>query len=799
VSYLTTMVYIPNYSYTQSRDMLPILDILENSDLCFSIKNSNLEYLYVNNRFSNLFGLSKNITTDFEVFVPEIAYELNQEDSLVLTTTQPDEQDRILIGKNGKEMVANISRYVSEQNGEIVLVSIIKDITKKSQAKQFDDYKKIFSDTDVFEKMLNRFSNLIFSTNEKNEIFEGVGNLCLELLDLEDISIFMADHKNQILKQTLIVERGKGVRYDTVGDSFITIPLNKGITGRCAKTMQSILVDDVTLDPDYVADTISCRSELAVPIVYKNKLLGVIDSESTSLGRYTEHIRRTLEGIAALLAIKLNELNNYIGLTNKNSELLSLIKHNPAAIAMLDSDFNYIELSDRWLEQFYKGTTKQLRGKNHFTLNPNIPLRWKKRIRDAAAGQIVNVPKESYRRKNGDILFISARIHPWFTVNNNIGGVIIMSEDITEQENNLLKLAHTNEILKNSNKFDKLYNWIVNFDNGYFKWIDNKVVIPEFPSEKEHDLDSVFALIDEVYHADFQKSVQDAIKSGKSFDFIHPFNLGQKRFWLQNRGTVHSKNGQVTKIIGHAKDITDQIDAEIAIKTRNSELKKVNQELDQFVYKTAHDLRAPLTNLLGLIEIMKAEEDKELLNSYFDLQQKSIEKLDTFIQKITASTKNSRLPIVANEVNFANLVDEVLSDHCFYENSDKVTKQLTIDNKATFYSDYERVKIIVSNLVSNAIHFCDLEKNAELGIEVSLEGELIRIKVRDNGVGIAANLQDRVFEMFYRAHKRAVGAGIGLYIVKETINKLNGSIHLLSEEGKFTEINVFLPNRLPNQ
>ena len=98
--------------------------------------------------------------------------------------------------------------------------------------------------------------------------------------------------------------------------------------------------------------------------------------------------------------------------------------------------------------------------------------------------------------------------------------------------------------------------------------------------------------------------------------------------------------------------------------------------------------------------------------------------------------------------------------------------------------------------ISNSIKFTDLNKdNPNLEICVSNQKGLIRIKVRDNGLGIAKDLQPKVYEMFYRAHKKADGAGIGLYIVNETVKKLNGSIHLSSEEGEYTEVNIFIPNQ----
>lgn len=653
----------------------------------------------------------------------------------------------------------------------------------------------MLTEPEVFEKMLNRFSTLIFGSDSTQEIFEGVGNLCLELLNLEDLSIFLADHKNKILKQTLIVEKGQKLQYDADGGSFITLPLNKGIVGRCATTLETISVDNVALDMDYVADQIVCKSEIAVPIVFRNHLIGVLDSESSHLARYDNKIQSVLEGIASLLAIKLNELDKVKELESKNNELKSLIQGHPAGVAMLNREGNFITVSKRWMTQFTKKSKADLQGVNLFSLYPNLPIRWVKIIENAQKGEATTVKGETYTRYNGKLEFIDASVNPWYTNTKEIGGVVIMADNVTEQVQNKIDLQQTTEKLTEAASIARIFNWSFDTESGYFQWDGNEITVTDFPSDTKFDLDRVFQLIDQDYHADFNNAITKAIEEHTSFEIIHPFTLGENRYWLHNRGKVAFKDGVVAEIVGTAQDITDQVDAENAIKSQNLALRKVNQELDQFVYKTAHDLRAPLTNIMGLIGIMRLETIPKLLSSYLDLQEKSIEKLDNFIQKITANTKNTRLPIANEKIDFGLLIDEVLRAHYFIENSDKISKILNIDKEIAYFGDKERLGIIITALVSNAIHFCDLEKETpSIAIDISTVNDLLRIKVRDNGLGIEEQYQPKVCDMFYRAHKKADGAGIGLYIVKETVKKLNDSIHLASEAGSFTEINVFLPN-----
>jgi signal transduction histidine kinase len=121
--------------------------------------------------------------------------------------------------------------------------------------------------------------------------------------------------------------------------------------------------------------------------------------------------------------------------------------------------------------------------------------------------------------------------------------------------------------------------------------------------------------------------------------------------------------------------------------------------------------------------------------------------------------------------------------------------KIEIDQKGKFVSDKRRVNVILSNLLSNAIKYQDTKKKTLiLNIVIHCTRQNARIEIEDNGIGIDQQHQNRIFEMFYRATTLSTGSGIGLYIVKEVIEKLAGSITLISELKKGTKITVVIPN-----
>ena len=774
---------------------LPVLDILEEAGVCFSIKGNDLEFIYQSKALNKLLGIARLYSNDFEIFIPEIAYEKAQEDSLISTSGVAEDVDRVLITKKGKELIVRVKRSIVNHKGETLLVTIYTDITKQSQNKQFEAYKKVLTDGEVFEKMLNRFSQRIFSSQSRNDVFNGVGKLCLDLLDLQNLSIYIMDQEMLVLRKNEILINGEHIISKEITLNSVAIPLSEGVIGKCARTKTTITIDDVHLDHDRIRDIKEFKSELVVPIIYHDEVLGVIDTESSLYARYTDKTKRIIEGLASLLSIKLHEIESKEYIEAKNEQLHSLVKNNPNAIAMLDNNGNYMQVSDDWMRQFVSSKHDSILGLNHFELNPNIPNRWKKLMDKAYSGVHQVMQKEGYKRRNGEIAFFKGKINPWFLKKGEVGGIIILADNITESVNAEVKLLKSAEELEEAKLIGQLFNWEIDIEKGTIQVDTGKQNIPGVENGRQYNLDTFFQFIDTGYHADFNQAIEHAITGNGEFSLIHPFKVKSRDFWMDNRGKVITENGAITLVKGTAHNITDQIDAENAYKQKNRELKQLNRELDQFVYKTAHDLRAPLANILGLVDLMRMEENPKILATYFDLQQKSVSKLDTFIQEITNYTKNTRLPLKRDEINFDKIVDGVLRDHMFIAGSDQVQKNLNVEKSKFYYSDCERITIVLNNLIANAIKFRDDKKeNSFVEIDVKSEGKYIHIRVRDNGLGIPDEFKDKVFDMFYRAHKSAEGSGIGLYIVRETVRKLGGSILLKTEEGAYTEFNILLPN-----
>lgn len=236
------------------------------------------------------------------------------------------------------------------------------------------------------------------------------------------------------------------------------------------------------------------------------------------------------------------------------------------------------------------------------------------------------------------------------------------------------------------------------------------------------------------------------------------------------------------------------------LRSSNHQLIKVNHELDSFVYKASHDLRAPLTSLLGLIEIAKLEKDDNQIEHYLDLCKKTVHKLDSFIVDILNVSKNERQSIQIEKIDFDIIIAESFLQNMHLESANHIKYSINIEGKDEFFSDSRRIIVIFNNLIANAITYSDLTKlNAILNIHIVINNKNARITFIDNGIGIMAEDLEKIFDMFYRASSTGSGSGLGLYIVKETVAKLKGNVQITSNEGCWTHVLIVLPNLSKNK
>lgn len=236
------------------------------------------------------------------------------------------------------------------------------------------------------------------------------------------------------------------------------------------------------------------------------------------------------------------------------------------------------------------------------------------------------------------------------------------------------------------------------------------------------------------------------------------------------------------------------------IKKINEALTKTNMELDSFVYRVSHDLRSPICTSMGLTDLSLQSNDINEIKHYLGLQETSLKRLDQFIIDILNYSKNSHLELIPQLIDFNVLIDSACQD---YQNPQRENIKIIkhIDTAIPFYNNLLRMKIILNNLISNAIKFQnEAEPDPFIQVNIEVTAEKATIIIQDNGVGIPDKFKNDVFKIFFRASNKSTGSGLGLYIVNDCIQKIQGTLELNSHANEITSgtsIKITIPNIQP--
>ncbi|HYG02604.1 MAG TPA: HAMP domain-containing sensor histidine kinase [Chryseosolibacter sp.] len=241
------------------------------------------------------------------------------------------------------------------------------------------------------------------------------------------------------------------------------------------------------------------------------------------------------------------------------------------------------------------------------------------------------------------------------------------------------------------------------------------------------------------------------------------------------------------------RDSENELIKKEAIATqKNAELQKVNDELDRFVYSVSHDLRSPLSSILGLTNLARKTPDPVELDNILVMIQGRVAAQDHFISEIIDYSKNERAEISSETTLLHKLIDDIVNALKFNPNADKIKFENLVPEDILVKTDKVRLSVILNNLIGNAIKYHDLKKRSCF-IQVVFSPSEHCIQVKDNGIGIDVEHQQKIFDMFYRGSDRSTGSGLGLFITKEAASKINATISVASAPGEGSTFSVYLP------
>ncbi|MFL5729685.1 MAG: PAS domain-containing protein [Cytophagaceae bacterium] len=403
----------------------------------------------------------------------------------------------------------------------------------------------------------------------------------------------------------------------------------------------------------------------------------------------------------------------------------------------------------------------------------------------------------------------------------DLDGKIILrgiSQDITERKEAEIKLHETQHLIEKIATSTPQILYVRDLKTQQYLYINKKVEeYLGYTAEQilSGEIDSGISIIHPEDVRDNDEYVQHVINAGDGEIFTTESRVKHSNGtwkWMRTQEMVFKRDEKnvPTQIIGTSYDISDQKRAEEQlillnqqleerVRKRTAELQenivkmqKINNDLDNFIYTASHDLKAPISNIEGLISALFSEIPVSESTHYIkELLETSIERFKTTIKDLTEITKVQKdLVEDVQEVKLAEVMEEIKSDlneHIVKTGADIKTDFRVPDIRFS----KKNLRSIIYNLLSNAIKYRSLDRPPLITITSEDSEDFVIFKVSDNGLGISAENKGKVFGMFKRFHDHVEGTGIGLYIVKRIIDNAGGKIEVESATGKGSTFKIY--------
>ncbi|GAL85195.1 hypothetical protein N824_20470 [Sporocytophaga myxococcoides] len=413
-----------------------------------------------------------------------------------------------------------------------------------------------------------------------------------------------------------------------------------------------------------------------------------------------------------------------------------------------------------------------------------------------------------YRNGKIEDVYWTFGYSPIIDDSGGIGGVLVVCNETTEKVLNSIKLKESKDQLHFAIESAELATWEYSPLTHTFKCNNRLKDWLGIPVNAEISLEEAINNVASVE----QVTVRDAIKqsldssSGGLFNVVCTIlhsKTGAERIVRAKGRSYFDLKGKPYRFSGIIQDITDEeiakkelADNRKSLELRNAELLKINNDLDNFIYTASHDLKAPISNIEGLLQAYMTEGSfDEEQQSLIDMMLFSIERFKTTIKDLTEISKVQR---VSNqepeELTFSEIYNEVILD---------IRELIKASKEPLIVADFKIDKIrysrknlrsIIYNLLSNALKYSSPERRPEIHLSTRLADDFILLAISDNGLGINQESQHKVFNMFERAHQHVEGSGVGLYIIKRIIENFGGKIEIQSTENVGTNFYVYLKN-----
>lgn len=657
------------------------------------------------------------------------------------------------------------------------------------------------------QQAIDFFAASLYDKHTVDEILWDVARNCIGKLGFTDCVIYLKDETGKKLRQ-VAAWGPKTTTNNRIVDP-IEIPIGLGIVGAVAKTGVAEIVQDTLHDPRYIIDDSVRASEISVPIIMGDRVIGVIDSENEERNFYSQKHLSILTSIASLCAIKIiqieaDEARNR-EIQQQRAFYEEILNNIPADIAVFSPNHEYLFVNPmgirndeirKWIIGKKDEDYCDLRHKPYSIFQERRAI-----FNQALESRKMTEWEEQLTGTDGESDYHLRRFYPVLDKDQHVKLVIGYGLNITQRK------RYEQQIRITEKRYNSLFNFsqfLINTHdlNGRLLSINPAALKFLGYSEEEmvgHNIGEFLANDPSFDYNEYIRSIRQYNKA----EGILPVRCKDGR-------TVHllsqvfrvDEPGSEPYMIGFAQDISERIRNEQLLISAKQLAEKTTRAKEEFLSKVSHEIRTPLNGILGVAGLLTKTKLDHLQVRYLNVLQESGQNLLSIINDLLDIDKIVSGKMLLETVRFdlTEKMDILIESF----RSQALAKRLElslcseIPKGTLFEGDPFRITQVLNNLLSNAVKFT-LEGSVSLHVAMLREKDrpgLVRFEVTDTGIGIPADKLNEIFEPFIQTHThtgiREMGTGLGLTICRELVGLMNGTIDVQSNKNG-TVFTVTLP------
>ena len=576
-------------------------------------------------------------------------------------------------------------------------------------------------------------------------------------------------------------------------------------------------VEDLRLDPrfqnnPYVTGGSALRAYVGAPIILSNgNRIGALSIIHREPRPYEPEIAAAIADLSALVALEWERGRAMKALKASEAReraagdvLGHVIDGAPVGVIMTDRKMRVLRTSQAWLRDM--GAEKaDIVGRQLYEVFPDAEARWGAELQRALKGETLSASRAKIHMPNGARPWMRIEVTPWRDRRDRVGGLLIMTYDITDMVEAMDGLRKSEQTLKLAIEIGELSMWELDHRDRRVNSAGHWVV--EI-TERDRGYDNIQANIWSAIHpADRPAAMAAWERYGREgAPYRATFRMLQRNgphIWVQSATElIRDENGHIERTVGVLRNIDKEKRSELALAKAKDEAEAANRAKSEFLANMSHEIRTPLNGVMGVASALARTSLTPNQREMVGLIESSAKTLESLLSDVLdlARVESGRLVLAHEPFDLQRCIADVGA--LFHPSAEAKNLNLIVETApeiaGSFLGDAARVRQILSNLVSNAVKFTPA---GEVRIGASAlrtpDGIEARVWVKDTGIGFDEETKRRLFSRFEQADgsitRRYGGTGLGLAISRSLAELMGGALEADASAGAGAIFTLTLP------